>query len=789
MKLKVFHGKATEDYHTWRVRLRACLRAKKLWDHCDPSKQASPSSSDLGNKLEEATDIIYRALADAPLRVVISADGKPRMMLKLLDERFASCRATNRMALLETLYHKKYDDTQNMPTFVDEFTSLFAQLESMGEDVKLPESHKAPLLLASIPDSSFLSSTAAALRTQELKTFEATATILIDEYQARAPKILFNTHKNRRGKGPRQGRKSFVDHDSHYESRLENLDNHNLGLLASLLSQHNKSSNMSPCDFRGKIGHKKERCFYNPENPDNRLPPKVAERMLLAHSKNGVLPNVVPPTSKRTQNTKKLEVVGVARIQHKTTVNPPNNLHSYYDSGATTHLFHNLDAFVPGSLRQARPHTITLANGAVASGTHEGDVIIPFDHVNLRLTSCIYAPDMGYNLISVGCMADKGIRTTFTRDRAILELFDEATNSTIHIGDGVRDPITRLYKADQIQISRETAMITTKNQQSMLWHRRLAHLNFRDLASTHKVAEDIPPLHTSNKVCRACRLGKAHKLPFRGKFERAERVGQIVHSDIVGPLEPSYTDGWRYMCTFIDDYSRFVVVAFMRHKDELYDAYRQYLAYLNTITSDTRVELVNVREQSASLYEKHCGHEVRIGRIHSDYGLEYVSLGQQHPDTVKTFSPPYTPELNGIAERINRTIVEPARSMLCQAGLPECFWPYAVGQAVFVRNRVRHSTINSSPYYLITGKKPSLKYMRVFGCAAYVLRLPRTGGKFAPRADEGTLLGSDEHGIYTILVESESELPRIIKSRHVTFDEDRFLGSDLAMDSDDGASS
>ena len=196
-----------------------------------------------------------------------------------------------------------------------------------------------------------------------------------------------------------------------------------------------------------------------------------------------------------------------------------------------------------------------------------------------------------------------------------------------------------------------------------------------------------------------------------------------------------------------------------------------------------------MQEQSAGLYEQHCGDHVRIGRIHSDYGLEYVSLGKQHPDTVKTFSPPYTPELNGIAERINRTIVEPARSMLCQADLPECFWPYAVRQAVFVRNRVRHSTINASPYFLITGKKPSLKHLRVFGCAAYVLRLPQTGGKFAPRADEGTLLGSDEHGIYTVLVEGESEAPRIMKSRHVTFDEDRFLGSELSMDDGDSESS
>ena len=155
-----------------------------------------------------------------------------------------------------------------------------------------------------------------------------------------------------------------------------------------------------------------------------------------------------------------------------------------------------------------------LADGSETSGTHEGDVIIPFDRVNLRLTGCIYALGLGYNLVSVGCMADKGIRTTFTNKNVILELFDEATHFTIHIGKGVRDPLTRLYKAPQIQVNTETAIFSAENQQCMLWHRRLAHLNFRDLANTHKFANDVPPLHTSNEVCRACRLSEAHRLPF-----------------------------------------------------------------------------------------------------------------------------------------------------------------------------------------------------------------------------------------------------------------------------------
>ena len=69
-----------------------------------------------------------------------------------------------------------------------------------------------------------------------------------------------------------------------------------------------------------------------------------------------------------------MEITSIARVQQKTTVNPPKDLSLYYDSDVTTRLFHTLAAFVPDSLRPVRPPTITLHDCLVASGTHEGDV-------------------------------------------------------------------------------------------------------------------------------------------------------------------------------------------------------------------------------------------------------------------------------------------------------------------------------------------------------------------------------------------------------------------------------
>ena len=48
---------------------------------------------------------------------------------------------------------------------------------------------------------------------------------------------------------------------------------------------------------------------------------------------------------------------------------------------------------------------------------------------------------------------------------------------------------------------------------------------------------------------------------------------------------------------------------------------------------------------------------------------------------------PGTPQQNGVAERMNRTLNENARSMRLHAGLPKTFWLDAVSTAAYLINR------------------------------------------------------------------------------------------------------
>jgi transposase InsO family protein len=132
--------------------------------------------------------------------------------------------------------------------------------------------------------------------------------------------------------------------------------------------------------------------------------------------------------------------------------------------------------------------------------------------------------------------------------------------------------------------------------------------------------------------------------------------------------------------------------------------------------------------------------------IRSDNGTEFKnSVIEAYLSTEgisQNFSAPYTPQQNGVVERKNRTLVEAARTMLNASGLPTNFWAEAISTACFTQNRSlvvkRHE---KTPYHILHGRKPNIKYFHVFGCTCYVLNDRDHIGKFSPKADEAKFIG------------------------------------------------
>ncbi|CAI7797670.1 unnamed protein product [Closterium sp. NIES-53] len=132
----------------------------------------------------------------------------------------------------------------------------------------------------------------------------------------------------------------------------------------------------------------------------------------------------------------------------------------------------------------------------------------------------------------------------------------------------------------------------------------------------------------------------------------------------------------------------------------------------------------------------------------SDQGGEF--LGKEFTDfiggkgIVHDLTCPYTPQQNGMAEREMRTAIESVRTMLLHIGVRHHWWHLALRQAVWVRNCLERSTTppGTTPYQLLTGKKPDLTLARVWGCMVqFMVPEQQRGGKLASKSRWGLHLG------------------------------------------------
>lgn len=117
--------------------------------------------------------------------------------------------------------------------------------------------------------------------------------------------------------------------------------------------------------FLWQSGHIEFRCYNNPADPNNKLPPKIRE--ILQYKAAAAVAEDKP----RLNKTK---ITG--SLFEKTTLPPLEDLQWYNDSGSTCHFFHSRSAFKPGSLTPCDTRTVMLADKTSVTSTHMGEVII-----------------------------------------------------------------------------------------------------------------------------------------------------------------------------------------------------------------------------------------------------------------------------------------------------------------------------------------------------------------------------------------------------------------------------
>lgn len=103
---------------------------------------------------------------------------------------------------------------------------------------------------------------------------------------------------------------------------------------------------------------------------------------------------------------------------------------------------------------------------------------------------------------------------------------------------------------------------------------------------------------------------------------------------------------------------------------------------------------------------------------------------------------PYTPQQNGVSERKNRTLIELARCILLESGLPQSFWGESVSTACYLRNGCLTKILNiKTPFEMLTGKRPDVRHLRRFGTKVYFLNSSPNKDKLKPKGVEGIFVG------------------------------------------------
>src|SRR3954451_1344726 len=253
-----------------------------------------------------------------------------------------------------------------------------------------------------------------------------------------------------------------------------------------------------------------------------------------------------------------------------------------------------------------------------------------------------------------------------------------------------------------------------------------------------------------DRLCSACEAGKITKKHHSAKtIMTTTRPLELLHMDLFGPQNYASLGGNKYGIVIVDDFSRYTWVLFLNDKSKVVDIFKTFAKRAQT---EYEVSLKHVRSDNGTEFKN-----TNIVDFLDEYGFTHE------------FSVAYTPQQNGVVERKNRTLIEMARTMLVEYKTPIRFWAKAINTACHIINKVYlHEFLKKTSHELITGNKPNVSYLRVFGAPCFIRDMNHSS-KFDPKAHEGFLLGygSNSH-TYRVY---NSHFGKVMKTVNVRFDE------------------
>jgi len=643
------------NYDTWKMHMEALLVKNDEWEYVNGTKvKPEVVPNDAASLRAEAEWIKNDNKAKSDIILSISASelkqvkgcATSREVWQKLESIYQSRGPARKATLLKQLILQRMHDGEDIREHLRKFFDAVDKLGDMNVDVNADL--LAILLLYSLPSS--LENFRCAIESRDsLPTPEVLRVKIVEEFDARGNTNGSATNAMMVGKPIYKGRGGTKGGNEKRDHRK---------------AEKHPSGSKVKCYKCHKFGHKAAECHKNSD--DEHQTAKNAENVLFFGSADS-----------RESETEE-DALHIKRSDR-------NELWCL-DSGCSSHVCGNENNFtdITGTARGV----LNLANNSATAIEARGKVSFQIREnakvKNIDLQDTLFVPDLRTNLLSVGKIADRDYTVVFDKDAA--KVLDKDGDRVL-----TAKRVNGLYYVNSDGVENCKASVESERTTLLQWHRRLGHLNFKDLieASRCGIYKDLNvEIATTSPECNICPRGKMTRAPFPRRSKRTSTILQLVHSDVCGPMRSESCGKAKYFVTFIDDCSRWCEVRLIRHKSEVFK------------------EFVKVK----SLFENQ--KDTKIKCLQTDNGTEYLS-GEfsEYLDAQgiqRRFTVPYNPEQNGVAENAGRSCkvssysVEPATMFLGGSSLsrqlPTKQMPFQVTKwkdAIrnVVRGETRHPTL------------------------------------------------------------------------------------------------
>lgn len=412
------------------------------------------------------------------------------------------------------------------------------------------------------------------------------------------------------------------------------------------------------------------------------------------------------------------------------------------DSGATVHLVNDFGVLQnptvytePRQLQLAtsESHGSIIASGSVCLVNAEGQLLW------LHNVQCV--PQASTNLLSVSAGVRDGIqfvpRENGTYSSLVGPMGWECSiveRYGLYVLRGIYP--TKYQVACQVCVNPMSAHHAAHKpahncKLRKLWHERLGHpgKTATERLSREELCTGIPvsllPCSKCDTHCDPCVRGKQCKPSFKPSSHEPPRVLHRIHADTVGAMSTPGVEGEKFSVTVVDELSNFVSVLPVTSKATIASHLTDTITYWERQT------------------------ESKVKAVRTDRGTEFLNKTFHgfctengiHTET----SAAYTPQQNGVAERMNRTLKEKARTLLLGVQADESLWVDAMLTAAYLHNVMPVSGQEKTPFEMFTGSVPDLSHLRKWGCLAYVKHAKHQVSSLGAQSEAGMFVGYCPH--------------------------------------------